>query len=205
MTLPALAALFSVVVAAQPSPGRSRQKPSVEPASLSAEARAAYAADPAAFEREHGQDLETLRRWTQDPSLGQKECLEAKKDPRSCMEERIQSLSQVATPEALAVVNSYAKLMPRGVSAAVPERPGQGTPPASGPAAAPAFSPLAAGAPSAPSRASEFRPGPTTVSFNSVPALSAAPAPQAPAAPSWWEEQYNLYLCFYVPSKCPAR
>lgn len=205
MTLPALAALFCVVVAAQPAPGRGRQKPSVDPASLSPDARAAYTADPAAFEREHGQDLETLRRWTQDPSLGQTECLEAKKDPRSCMEERVRSLSQVATPEALAVVNSYAKLLPRGVSAAVPERPGQGTAPSPGPTPAPAFSLSSTGAPSAPSRASEFRPGPTTVAFNSVPALSAAPAPASPAPPSFWEEQYNLYLCFYVPSKCPTR
>lgn len=204
MTLPALTALFAAAVLAQPAPGRNQQKPAVDPASLSPEARAAYEADPAAFQREHGADLETLRRWTQDPSLGQKECVEAKKEPRSCMEQRVQSLSQVATPQALAVIDAYVRLMPRGVSAAVPERPGQGSAPTPGPAATPALSFGAPGAPASPSRASEFRPGPNTVTFNAVPSLSAAPA-QPAAPPSFWEEQYNLYLCFYFPSKCPTR
>lgn len=205
MTLPVLAVMLAGLAAAQARnvPEGPTTRP-VDPASLSPAARAAFEKDPAAFREEHAGDLETLRRWNQDPALGRQECADAGKDPRSCMEGRLQELSQVATPQALAVINSYVKLLPRGVSASIPETPAKPETSVGQPRPSPAAS-----APSAfaPGRTSDFKGGLNTVAFSPVPELrapAASPAPTASETP-WWEDQYNFYLCFYVPSKCPTR
>lgn len=203
--LPFVLLLANVSVAAPkpPVPGEEAAPPKIDPATLSPSARAAFEADPAGFARDHGEDLETMKRWSQDPALGQSECLAAKKDPRTCMEGRLTEMREVAKPEQLAVIQSYVKLLPRGVSAPLPTGGSEknSSPAASQtPASSFAFSPVAPGT----SRASEFRPGPTSVQFAPVPsalALNATPAPP----PSFWEEQYALYMCFYVPSRCPGK
>lgn len=202
--LPLVLLLANVSVAAPkpPASGEESAPPKIDPATLSPSARAAHEADPAGFAREHGEDLETMRRWSQDPALGQSECLAAKQDPRSCMEGRLNGMREVAKPEQLAVIQSYVKLLPRGVSAPLPAG---GSEKNSSPAASQtpyssfAFSPVASGSP----LASEFRPGPNSVQFSPVPptlALNPTPPP-----PTFWEEQYALYMCFYVPSRCPGK
>ncbi|TBR21196.1 hypothetical protein EPO15_10900 [bacterium] len=213
MTFLPLAVLLTAAVSAAPRPtsGGDPQPPAkIDAGKLSAQARALYESDPAGFEREHGDDLETVKRWSQDPSLGQAECLSAKKEPRACMESRLAELREVAKPEELAVIQSYVKLLPRGVSAPLPaggsERSASAAPGA-GPSAAPApsLAGFSFGAPAAapgPTRASDFRAGPNSVSFSAVPAASLSSSP-SPQPPTWWEDQYNLYMCFYVPSRCP--
>lgn len=205
MTLPVLAALFAGLAAAQvrTAPEGTAVRP-IDPASLPPAARAAFEDNPAAFRERYAGDLETLRRWNQDPALGRQECADAGKDPRACMEDRLQELAQVATPQALAVINSYVKLLPRGVSASVPETTGKPESSAAQPGTA---LPSRTSAAFAPGRASDFKGGPNTVAFSPVPGLRAPAASPAPAAAEipWWEDQYNFYLCFYVPSKCPPR
>lgn len=204
MTFLPLVVLFAAASSAAPRPPAAGDAPppaKVDAGTLSASARALYESDPAGFEREHADDLETLKRWSQDPALGQSECLAAKQDPRACMENRLAGLREVAKPEALAVVQSYVKLLPRGVSAPLPaggsERGGSLAPAAS---PAPSFG-FGSAAPAA-SRASDFRAGPNSVSFSAVPSASLRAAEPTPP-PSFWEDQYNFYMCFYVPSRCP--
>lgn len=191
MTILPFALLIAAVSAAAPKPpvsGDEPAPPKVDRDALSPEARDAH-------------DRETARRWSQDPALGHSECLDDKQGARKCMEDRLSELKDVAKPEQYAVIQSYVKLLPRGVSAPLPaagsEKSGGSSPAGSqAPASALAFGP----APAAP-RASDFRAGPGSVSFAPVPA--APPQTPAPgASPSWWQEQYDLYMCFYVPSRC---
>lgn len=182
-----------------PAPGGDREgRPSVDPAVLSDEARAAWEADPETFERDHGAALEAHRRWSQDPSLGQAECLEAKKDPRSCMEERTREMSEVVKPSALAVINSYTKLLPRGVSAPLPAAGSEraGAPAPSAPArsgAAPAAAPTPAPSPTPAPRQSGVR-------FNAPPPAQrqASPAPAAPGGGMTTDETVS-WICSIVP------
>lgn len=180
------------------APGGDREgRPAVDPAVLSDGARAVWEADPMAFEREHGAALEAHRRWSQDPALGQAECLEAKKDPRSCMEERAREMGQVVKPEDMAVINSYTKLLPRGVSAPLPAGGSEraGTP-------APAAPTVSAGAPAAaPTTSQPTTPAPrqSGVRFNAPPPAQrqASPAP-APGGGMTTDETVS-WICRIVP------
>lgn len=177
-------------------PPAGRPDPSdIDPSVLTADARTRWEADPAGFEREHGEDLQAQRRWSQDPALGQAECREARRDPRSCMEERVRSLAGVVKPQALAVINSYVKLLPRGVSAPVPASEAdraEGVPAA---AREPAASP-------APGRqATANPPRPSGARFNAPPPAQppAAPAP-APAPGGGMSVDQTLdWLCSFIP------
>ena len=206
MTILQLALLLAAVSSAAPKPdvsGEDSAPPKIDPATLSPEARARFEADPAGFAREHGEGLEAMRRWSQDPSLGQSECLAAKQDPRSCMEGRLAEMREVAKPEQLAVIQSYVKLLPRGVSAPLPaagSEKNSSSARSQTAASGFAYSPMPSGSP----LASEFRPGPNSVQFSPVPPTLAL-NPTAAPPPSFWEEQYSLYMCFYVPSRCPGK
>lgn len=180
-----------------PAPGGDREgRPSVDPAVLSDEARAAWEADPETFEREHGAALEAHKRWSQDPSLGQAECLEAKKDPRSCMEERTREMSEVVKPQALGVITSFTKLLPRGVSAPLPAG---GSERADAPA--PAAPSRSAGAPAAASTPSPSpAPRPSGVRFNAAPPPAQRQASPAPAPGGGMSTDETVsWICRFVP------
>lgn len=199
MTILPLAALFVVSAAAsiRPTSAEEASPPAkIDPKTLSVEARARYEADPAGFEREHGDDLEAMRRWSQDPSLGQSECLAAKQDPRNCMERRLTQMREVARPEQLAVINSYVKLLPRGVDARLPaagEDRGAGQ--ASGPTPAPGTatpSPRPAPTPSPRQQGAHFNAPPPAQR------QTAAPEPAKPGGAMSVDQTLD-WLCTYVP------
>lgn len=191
MVSPSLLMLAVSLAAAAPRPAGAPESPApLDPSVLSPEARSGWESDPAAFEREHGEVLEVHRRWNQDPSLGQAECIAAKREPRPCMEGRLREMSSVLKPQALAVINSYVKLLPRGVEARVPTAGEEG---GGGPAEA---------APSTPGRqAPPSVPKPAGARFNSPPPARAATAPppaQNGKDISTVDEALN-WICSYVP------
>lgn len=195
MTILPLALLLAAVSAAAPKPPISDDpsKPSpIDPATLSPSARAAYEADPAGFARDHGEDLEAMRRWSQDPALGQSECLAAKQDPRTCMESRLNTFREVAKPEQLAVIQSYVKLLPRGVSAPLPTAGSERASSPSGTASQPASA----------THAPTPTPSPTPAPRQSGARFNAAPAPtqaaEAPAAGGAVDDWMNWFCAKFA-------
>lgn len=169
-----------------------KSPPSVDPAALSPQARAAYQADPDGFLKEHADAIAAQQRWSQDPALGQEECLQAKRDPRACMEQRVGQMAEIYKPAQYATINAFVKLLPRGVSAATPDASGLGGAAkapdgvaAGSPAGSPA--PPAAGAPHA-------APG---AHFNAPPAAAppaAAPPAEAPGMVDAWVDVWCQYM-----------
>lgn len=193
MTSVPLLLLAASLASGAPRPPGAPDAPSrspVDPAVLSPEARAEWEADPAAFEKAHGDALEAHRRWNQDPSLGQAECIAAKREPRSCMEGRLREMSAVVKPQALAVINSFVKLLPRGVDARIPAASEEG---GGGRAdAAPAAS-------ASDRRGTPSNPKPTGARFNSPPPARAAPAPPPAGKDVSTVDEALDWICSYVP------
>lgn len=198
MPLPSLLLLSALAALAAPRPSappavRDAAPAALDPSLLNPQARAEWEADPEGFAREHGDEIAARQRWNTDPALGHDECRADKSGPRACMERRVGEMSELFAPRGLGVINSYIKLLPRGVTAAVPEGPGfdrrSGSPPASA---------AGGGAPKAPAPSN---PAPKEAGFRNGAPPPTPPARQtaAPApADGWSLDDAVDWLCSYI-------
>lgn len=183
-------ALIPALAAAQaPAAPQPAMAPAVDPAALTAEALASRSADRAGFDQENADLLGTYARWNQDPALGVAECQKARQDPRSCMGARLEKMGKLLKPEALGIINSYMRLLPRGVSARVP---GQSGPEAEAAGGAPTAAPAGAPAPRPATSPSGRTPG---LKVSDVPAT--APPPAAGAPPKTFKDDWVDAWCRY--------
>ncbi|MBI3299832.1 MAG: hypothetical protein HYZ75_16825 [Elusimicrobia bacterium] len=139
MHRPVLWSFFLSILAAGSAVGEAwdippARRPAFDPSQLTLPARKAFEADPNAFQQRHGDTLAAFKRWSPDPPSGEAECRKQKREPRFCMEERVQLMAALLKPQALATINAHIKLMPHGVDAQVPAGPGNpdGTAPRDG-------------------------------------------------------------------------